>query len=90
MTEVTVAFTRGDLVALKEMLEQTPLFEGRAELREAINFQLRRHGKPDPLHVPESSLSHLAHRIVAVDPDSLRLRGKIVRAVRTSQTTAHD
>jgi hypothetical protein len=85
MAEVRVAFTRGDLVALKETLEQTPLFEGRAELREAINGELRRRGRPDPLQVQAGALSHLAYRIVDVDPDSIRLRGKILRAVHAGQ-----
>jgi len=84
MAEITVPFTRSDLVALKETLDQTPRFEGRAELREIINAELRRRGKPGPLRVEERFLSHLAHRMVAVDAESVRLRGKITRALRSS------
>ena len=83
MTEVSVAFTKGDLAALRETLDQIPLFEGRAELREAIDGELRRHGDPGPLRVQVRSLSHLARRIILVDPESVRLRGKIARAVRS-------
>ena len=84
MAQVTVEFTRSDLVALKETIEQTPLFEGRVDLRDAVNSELRRRGKPDPLRVEAFFLSQLAHRIIAVDPDSVRLRGKITRALRSN------
>ena len=83
MTEVSVAFTKSDLVALKETLDRTPRFEGRAELREAIDDELLRDGDPDPLRVEARALSHLARRII-VDPESVRLRGKITRTVTSA------
>ena len=84
MTEVSVAFTKSDLVALKETLDRTPHFEERAELREAIDDELLRDGDPDPLRVEARALSHLARRIILVDPESVRLRGKITRAVTSA------
>jgi hypothetical protein len=84
MAEVSVELTRSDLVSLRETLDQTPLFEGRAELRDAINGELRRRGRPDPLRVQERFLSCLVHRIATVDPESVRLRGKIIRALQLS------
>jgi hypothetical protein len=72
------------LVALKETLDRAPRFEGRAELREAIDDELLRDGDPDPLRVETRALSHLARRIILVDPESVRLRGKITRAVTSA------
>ena len=86
MTDVTVTFTRMELIAVKETLERTPLFEGRSELRNIINAELRRRGRPNPLRLQGCYLSHLARCIVAVDPDSVSLRGKITRALRSSQS----
>jgi hypothetical protein len=87
MTEVSVELTRSDLVALKERLDEIPLFEGRAELRDAIDGELRRGGKPGPLRVHARSLSHLTRRIVLADPESVRLRGKLTRALRPTFAT---
>jgi len=86
MTEISVPFTRDDLVALKETLDQTKVFEGSDELREAIDGQLQRRGKPGPLHVQVRSLANLARRIVLVDPESVRLRGKIARVLQSTDT----
>ena len=84
MSEISVAFTRSDLVVLQETLDQAPVFEGRAELRDAIDGHLRRRGNPVPLRVHARSLSHLARRIILVDTESVRLRGKIARAIRSA------
>ncbi len=88
MAEVSVTFSRSDLQLLKEIIEMTPTFEGRSELWDAINHQLHQFGSPEPLHIQERYLSNLSHRILLVDPDTIRLRGIIYRALRTAAQPA--
>src|SRR6476646_9782103 len=46
---VDVELTRGELVALKETIELTPLFKGRSNARDAIRALLRSHRPSSPL-----------------------------------------
>ena len=73
--------TRTELVALRETIELTPLFNGRDEIRNAIVKLLAEHrSRPSPLCVEESSLAALARRIVPVDVPTATLRSKLDRA----------
>jgi len=78
---VSVALTRTELVALRETIELTPMFNGRDEIRNAIREVLGGRGsRPLPLCVEESSLAALARRIVPVDVPTATLRSKLDRA----------
>lgn len=78
---VSVELTRTELVALREMIEVTPRFSGRDEIRTAIrNVLAGRRSRPLPLCVEESSLAALARTIVPVDVPTATLRSKLERA----------
>ena len=82
MGEVTsVALTRTELVALKETIELTPVFEGRTEARDAIREALRER-RPSPLQVNEETLAAVARRIVPIDVPTSVLRSKMDRELK--------
>ncbi len=82
MSEVmSVELTRSDLVALKETIELTPLFVGRAEARTAIREVLSER-KPSLLWIEESVLAAVARRIVPIDVPTATLRSKLNHALR--------
>ena len=82
MSEFTrVALTRTELVALREMIELTPVFEGRTEAREAIREALRER-RPSPLHLSKPTLAALARRIVPIDVPTSVLRSKMDRELK--------
>ena len=82
MSELTsVALTRTALVALKEMIELTPVFEGRTEARDAIRQALRER-RPSPLHLSERTLAAVARRIVPIDVPTSILRSKMDRELK--------
>jgi Arc/MetJ-type ribon-helix-helix transcriptional regulator len=82
VSELTsVALTRTELVALKEMIELTPVFEGRSEVRDAIREVLRER-RPSPLQVKEESLAAVAQRIVPIDVPTSLLRSKMDRELK--------
>jgi hypothetical protein len=83
MSVMSVDLTRAELVSLKETLEVTPRFEGRAIVRDAVQAVLReRRSKPAPLRVEESALSELARRIVVIDLASATIRSKLDRELK--------
>jgi hypothetical protein len=85
MSVMSVDLTRAELVSLKETLEVTPRFEGRATVRDAVQEILRkRQSRPSPLCVEESALSELARRIVVIDLASAMIRSKLDRALKRS------
>lgn len=82
MSVTSVELTRAELVALKEKIDDTPRFEGRAIVRDAIQQVLRqRQTRPPALCVEESDLTELAQRIVVVDLVSATIRTKLNRAL---------
>jgi hypothetical protein len=77
---VSVALTRTELVALRETIELTPVFEGRTEARDAIQSVLRAgHSRPAPLCLDKATLGALAQRIVPIDVPTSVLRSKLNR-----------
>ena len=78
---MSVELTRTDLVALKETIELTPLFEGRTQARDAIREVLRAR-QPSLLCLEESILAALARRIVPIDVPTAALRSKLNRALQ--------
>jgi hypothetical protein len=84
---VTVALTRTELVALKETIELTPVFEGRAEARDAIREVLRA-SRPSPLRIEEATLASLTRRIVPIDVPTVALKSKLICELRRSQAAS--
>ena len=83
---VSVALTRTELVALKETVELTPVFEGRTQARGAIQAVLRENpSRPSPLSIDAATLESLTRRIVAIDVPSVNLRSKLVRELKRAK-----
>lgn len=78
---MSVELTRTELVALKETIELTPVFEGRTQARDAIREVLRKR-RPSPLSIEENIIATLARRIVPIDVPSAALRGKLNKAIQ--------
>ena len=77
---VSVVLTRTELVALRETIELTPVFEGRTEARDAIQSVLRTSpSRPAPLCLDRATLGALAQRIVPIDVPTSVLRSKLNR-----------
>jgi hypothetical protein len=80
VSELSVEMTRTELVALRETIELTPVFAGRAEVRGAIQDALReRH--PRPLCIDETLVADLTRRIVPIDLLTAALRSKLKHAL---------
>jgi len=78
---MSVELTRTELVALRETIELTPLFEGRTQARDAIREVLRAR-QPSLLWIEQSILAALARRIVPIDVSTVALRSKLNRALQ--------
>lgn len=78
---MSVELTRTELVALRETIELTPVFEGRTEARDAIQEVLRER-QTSPLRIDESIVMALARRIVPIDVPTATLRSKLDRALK--------
>jgi hypothetical protein len=78
---VSVELTRSELVALKEWIELTPLFEGRSEARNAIREVLRER-RPSPLRLDESIVACVIQRMVPTDLQTAALRSKLTRGLQ--------
>jgi hypothetical protein len=83
---VHVELTRGELVALKETIELTPLFEGRTEARNAIAGLLRDQRPRSPrLSLDEGAVRMLVRKVVVpVDPMSAAIHTKLHRALSST------
>src|SRR5690349_14798021 len=82
MSVINVELSRAELVALKETIEVTPRFDGRTEVRDAIQQTLRvPRARPEPLSVEEAALTALARRIIPIDVPSASIRSKLNRAL---------
>ena len=80
---MSLELTRTELVALKETIELSPGFEGRAQARNAIREILRqRQSRPAPLCLEESILGALVRRIIPIDVQSAALRFKLSRELQ--------
>ena len=79
---VSVELTRTELVALRETIELNPVFEGRTDVRDAIQKVLHlRQTKPPPLQVEQDTLAALTERVIAIDVPTAALRSKLKRAL---------
>jgi len=85
----SVELTRTELIALRETIELTPVFEGRTQVRDAIREVLRaRQPRPSPLCIEESILAALTQQIVPIDVPTSALRSKLNRALQCQRLSA--
>ena len=78
-----IKWTRAELVAVREAIELTPLFEGRADVRTTIREALRASRRDvalDPLQA-----ERLAAHLVPVDMQTAVAKVKLLRAVRDAR-----
>ena len=86
---VSVELTRGELVALKETIELTPLFKGRSSARDAIRALLRSRRPSMPLSLDEETVTCLARNVVVpVDLMSANIHFKLNRAIERQRPAA--
>ena len=86
---MSVELTRTELVALKETIEVTPVFEGRSRCGTRIHEVLYQRRHHQPLCIEESILTALAQRIIAVDVPTAALRSKLSRALQDESLRSH-
>ena len=78
-----VRWTRAELVAVREAIELTPLFEGRADVRRTIREVLRQNRREVMLDLPQAE--RLAAHLVPVDMQTAVAKVKLLRAVRDAR-----
>ncbi len=83
--QVSIPLTRAELVAVKEAIEVTPLFDGRNEARDTMRAALRT-PRIEPVALEGGIARQLATRIVPVDLATATARAKLQRAVRALPT----
>jgi hypothetical protein len=77
---LSVRWTRAELVAVREAIEVTPLFEGRADVRMTVRKALRANRREvvlDPVLA-----ERLAGHLVPVEMNTAIAKVKLLRAVR--------
>ena len=87
---VRADLTRAELVALKEAIELSPLFEGRAKARDAIGGTLRKQRPYSaPLLIDDGTAAALVRSvIVPTDATSASIHTKLTRALDGSRSPA--
>ena len=84
VTALHVRWTRAELVAVREAIEITPLFEGRAGVRLTIRGALRANRRDVVLdHV---QAERLASHLVPVDMQTAVAKVKLLRAIREARS----
>ena len=78
-----VRWTRAELVAVREAIEITPLFEGRADVRRTIRESLRANRRDVVLD--EVQAERLASHLVPIDMPTAIAKVKLLRAVRDAR-----
>lgn len=78
-----VRWTRAELVAVREAIELTPLFEGRADVRRTIREVLRQNRREVVLDLPQAE--RLGAHLVPVDMQTAVAKVKLLRAVRDAR-----
>ena len=78
-----VRWTRAELLAVREAIEVTPLFEGRADVRITIRKAHRANAREVLLDPPLAE--RLAAHLVPVDMNTAIAKVKLLRAVRDGQ-----
>jgi hypothetical protein len=80
---IVVAWTRAELAAVREAIEITPLFEGRAEARDIVRSALRA-PRVGAVTLEGAIAARLAAKLVPVDTPTATARAKLQRAVRSA------
>ena len=78
-----VRWTRAEIVAVREAIEVTPLFEGRLEVRETIRRALRANRRDVMLDL--ALAERLASHLVPIDMQTAMAKVKLLRAVRDAR-----
>jgi hypothetical protein len=78
-----VRWTRAELVAVRDAIEVTPAFEGRAEVRATVAKTLRRDGRDVILDV--TLAERLAAHLVPIDMPTAIAKVKLLRVVRDTR-----
>jgi hypothetical protein len=78
-----VRWTRAELVAVREAIELTPLFEGRADVRMTVRNALRHNQRSVSLEREQAE--RLASHLVPVDMQTAVAKVKLLRAVRDAR-----
>lgn len=78
-----VRWTRAELVAVREAIEITPLFEGRADVRMTIRESLRANRRDVVLD--QTQAERLASHLVPIDMPTAIAKVKLLRAVRDAR-----
>jgi hypothetical protein len=78
-----VRWTRAELVSVREAIELTPLFEGRADVRMTVRDALRRNQRSVSLEREQAE--RLASHLVPVDMQTAVAKVKLLRAVRDAR-----
>ena len=81
--EMTVKWTRAEIVAVREAIELTPLFDGRSDVRATIRDALRANRRDVVLDQPQAE--RLAAHLVPVDMQTAIAKVKLLRAIRDDQ-----
>ena len=77
---MSVKWTRAELVAVREAIEVTPLFDGRADVRTSIRGALRANRRVVVLEREQAE--RLATHLVPVDMQIAIAKVKLLRALR--------
>jgi hypothetical protein len=83
VTALQVRWTRAELVAVREAIEVTPLFEGRADIRKTIRQALRQNRTTVALDLVLGE--RLSRHLVPVDMPTAIAKVKLLRAVRDTR-----
>ena len=75
-----VRWTRAELVAVREAIEVTPLFEGRVLVRKSIRDALR--ASQTTVALDRALAERLARHLVPIDMPTAMAKVKLLRAVR--------
>jgi hypothetical protein len=82
--EVHVRWSRSEVTAVREAIELTPLFAGRAEVRDIVRRRLRsRRGAHIAFDVVLAE--HLAANLVALDMQTAIAKSKLLRALQDAE-----
>ncbi len=83
---IGVRWTRAELVAVREAIEITPLFEGRKEIRKMIREALR--AGQTTVELDRVLAERLARHLVPVDMPTAIAKVKLLRTVRDAPEVA--
>jgi len=83
-----VRWTRAELTAVREAIEVTPLFEGRADVRKTIRGALR--ANRTTVELDPALGERLSRHLVPVDMPTAMAKVKLLRAVRDARDADTD